>query len=64
MNSVTDNISFMPFVNIFYPKSTLFYREQFPAPEENDCPVRIGREGAKEQNCTNWRWTDTFGNYR
>ena len=64
MNMVTENVQFMPAVNIFYPKSMLFYRNEFPAPAEGDCPVRAGLKAAKEQNCSNWNWPDTFGNYR
>ena len=64
MNDLTDKVSFMPTVNIYFPKSTLFYKDEFPATDINDCPVKVGREGAIEMNCRNSLWSDTFGNYR
>jgi hypothetical protein len=64
MNDVTDNISFMPNLNIFYPKSTLFYKDEFPAMGKNDCLVKQNHADAKSKGCTNWEWPDTFGSYR
>ena len=64
MNRVTDVYNHIPTVNIFFPKSTLFFRNEFPATDPNDCLVKEGKIAAKGRNCNNWQWSDTFGNYR
>ena len=64
MNEVTDVYNHIPTVNIFFPKSTLFYQNQFPATDPNDCQVKEGRNAAQNRDCNNWQWADTFGNYR
>jgi len=68
MNFLTQNLADsgldIPFVNIFFPKSVLFYKNEFPAASPDDCPVKIGYEGAQEANCQNREWFDTFDNYR
>jgi len=68
MNFLTQNLADsgldIPFVNIFFPKSVLFYKNEFPAASSDDCPTKIGFEGAEEANCQNREWFDTFDNYR
>lgn len=68
MNELTSNLGALgleiPFVNIFFPKSVLFYKHEFPGASPEDCPAKVEYTGAIEMNCNNKDWFDTFNNYR
>ncbi|CAH0559950.1 unnamed protein product [Brassicogethes aeneus] len=64
INEIIANITFCKVMQIFYPFSIQIYPDDFPGDSPNDCPRDIGIQKAKEINCTNAFYPDSFGHYR
>ncbi|XP_071827571.1 alpha-1,6-mannosyl-glycoprotein 2-beta-N-acetylglucosaminyltransferase-like [Apostichopus japonicus] len=64
INDVIRAIDFCQTLQIFYPYSLQIYENEFPGPEENDCPRDAPKNVAREMKCTNWEHPDLYGHYR
>ncbi|XP_018648329.1 putative beta-1,2-n-acetylglucosaminyltransferase II [Schistosoma mansoni] len=64
LNSLIGSIRFTRTVQIFYPHSMQIFPDTFPGTDPRDCDSRIKPAEARNIECLNARWPDTFQHYR
>lgn len=64
INDLIQSIDFCMVMQIFLPYSNQLNPVTFPGDDPNDCKRNDTFIKAKEEQCNNWKYPDTYGHYR
>lgn len=58
------DLTFMPYIRIFFEKAMSLYPNEFPGQSHRDCPRDISKTAAVKASCINAESPDAYGHYR